>query len=82
MVVAVYLVRQARKPNRWVGRPFLWAMNNYHWPVTRWALSHVAGVAPCVGVEPGDTLMQRVDHRVRHGVEILDTVAFAIGRPV
>lgn len=40
-VVAAYLVSQVRKPNRWVGRPFLWLMNSSHSPVTNWGLSHI-----------------------------------------
>lgn len=41
VVLAIYLVSQVRKPSRWVGEPFLWAMNNSHSPVTKWGLSHV-----------------------------------------
>jgi SAM-dependent methyltransferase len=39
---AGYVMRQVRKPNRLVGRPFLWMMNVSHSPLTTWGLSHVA----------------------------------------
>jgi len=39
--LSLYLLNQVRKPDRWAGRVFLWAMNNYHSPVTMWGLSHV-----------------------------------------
>ena len=41
ITVAVYLARQARKPQRWIGRPFLWAMNSSHSTLTNWGLQHV-----------------------------------------
>jgi SAM-dependent methyltransferase len=41
VAVSVYLARQVRKPSRWIGRPFLWAMNNYHSGVTEWGLQQV-----------------------------------------
>lgn len=41
LVVAVYLIRQARKPSKWVGRPFLWMMNARHSDLTDWGLGHV-----------------------------------------
>ena len=41
IIVAVYLARQARKPQRWIGRPFLWAMNASHCALTNWGLEHV-----------------------------------------
>jgi SAM-dependent methyltransferase len=40
--VAVVLMRQVRKPNRWIGRPFLWLMNRTHSALTDWGLEHVA----------------------------------------
>ena len=39
--VALYLARQMRKPNRWVGRPFLWIMNISHSRLTDWGLKNV-----------------------------------------
>ena len=36
-----YLLRQVRKPGRWVGRPFLWIMNRSHSGLTEWGLQHV-----------------------------------------
>ena len=41
IVVAIYLARQARKPNKWLGRPFLWIMNRSHSTLTNWGLEHV-----------------------------------------
>ena len=40
--VAIYLTRQARKPNKWLGRPFLWAMNLSHSALTDWGLQQVS----------------------------------------
>lgn len=40
-VAAFYLIKQVRKPSRWVGRPFLWMMNLSHSPLTNWGLQHV-----------------------------------------
>jgi SAM-dependent methyltransferase len=40
-VAAFYLIKQVRKPSRWVGRPFLWMMNLSHSPLTNWGLRHV-----------------------------------------
>lgn len=39
--LSLYLLGQVRKPDRFAGRFFLWAMNKYHSPVTTWGLSHV-----------------------------------------
>ena len=41
IVVAIFLARQARKPNKWLGRPFLWAMNLSHSTLTDWGLQQV-----------------------------------------
>jgi len=41
IAVAIYLARQARKPNKWLGRPFLWAMNLSHSALTDWGLQQV-----------------------------------------
>lgn len=38
----MYLARQVRKPNRWVGRPFLWLMNRSHSTLTDWGLQQVS----------------------------------------
>lgn len=40
--VAVYLARQARKPHKWIGRPFLWLMNLSHSALTNWGLQQVS----------------------------------------
>ena len=42
IILAVYLARQARKPNKWIGRPFLWAMNASHSALTDWGLQQVS----------------------------------------
>lgn len=39
---AVYLVRQVKKPTRFVGRIFARMMNTSHSPLTDWALTHLA----------------------------------------
>jgi len=39
--VATALMRQVRKPHRWIGRPFLWIMNRTHSALTDWGLEHV-----------------------------------------
>jgi ubiquinone/menaquinone biosynthesis C-methylase UbiE len=42
MAVAVpYVMRQVRKPGRWIGMPFLWSMNQSHSALTDWGLEHV-----------------------------------------
>lgn len=41
VVVGAYLLKQVRKPSRWVGRPFLWMMNASHSALTDWGLRHV-----------------------------------------
>jgi ubiquinone/menaquinone biosynthesis C-methylase UbiE len=42
LVVAAYVLRQARKPDKLVGRFFLRAMNEGHSRMTDWGLRHVA----------------------------------------
>lgn len=39
--LTVHAVRQVRKPDRWIGRLFLWIMNLSHSSLTDWGLSHV-----------------------------------------
>jgi SAM-dependent methyltransferase len=41
LTLAFCLIRQVRKPSRWVGRPFLWMMNKSHSDLTDWGLHHV-----------------------------------------
>src|SRR5215831_21409000 len=48
--VAIVLMRQVRKPHRWIGRPFLWIMNRTHSALTDWGLEHVA-------IEPDFTIL-------------------------
>ena len=40
-VAMVFLLREVRKPSRWVGRFFLWIMNHSHSSLTDWGLKHV-----------------------------------------
>lgn len=42
LILMVYLVRQVRKPTKWVGRFFAWLMNLSHSSLTDWGLGHVA----------------------------------------
>ena len=39
--LAVYLIRQFRKPSRWAGRFFVWLMNKRHSDLTDWGMRHV-----------------------------------------
>src|ERR1700757_2512516 len=41
LVLAVYLMRQVRRPSQWIGRPFAWLMNHSHSELTDWGLQHV-----------------------------------------
>jgi SAM-dependent methyltransferase len=41
VIVCFYLVYQARKPDRWMGRLFLKRMNVHHSATTDWGLEHV-----------------------------------------
>jgi ubiquinone/menaquinone biosynthesis C-methylase UbiE len=41
LIFAAFVLRQARKPSRWLGRPFLWMMNNHHARLTDWGLQHL-----------------------------------------
>jgi hypothetical protein len=40
-LVVAYLLNQARRPSRWIGRGFLWSMNLSHSELTDWGLQHV-----------------------------------------
>lgn len=39
--MTLYLIRQCRKPQSWLGRFFLWEMGQRHTDLTNWGLSHV-----------------------------------------
>jgi SAM-dependent methyltransferase len=41
VVLMIYVLNQVRKPDRWVGRFFVWIMNMSHSGVTNWGLGHV-----------------------------------------
>jgi SAM-dependent methyltransferase len=38
---SLYVMRQARKPDRWLGRLMALGMNTSHGPLTKWGLEHV-----------------------------------------
>jgi ubiquinone/menaquinone biosynthesis C-methylase UbiE len=40
LAAAIYLMMQVRRPSKWVGRPFVWLMNNSHSKLTDWGLRH------------------------------------------
>lgn len=42
VIFTLYLVRQVRKPSRWLGRPFAWLMNFSHSSLTDWGLEHAS----------------------------------------
>ncbi len=50
VIAVAYMIRQVRKPTRWVGRLFLWGMNRSHSSLTDWGLEHVR-------VEPSQTIL-------------------------
>jgi SAM-dependent methyltransferase len=50
LIAIVYVLNQSRKPTRWVGRFFVWAMNMSHSGLTDWGLEHVQ-------VEKGFTIL-------------------------
>ena len=41
LTLAFCLMRQVRKPSRWLGRPFLWMMNKSHSALTDWGLQRL-----------------------------------------
>jgi SAM-dependent methyltransferase len=41
VILVPYVLSQVRKPTRWVGRFFLWTMNQSHSSLTDWGLEHV-----------------------------------------
>jgi SAM-dependent methyltransferase len=42
VVTVPYMLRQVRKPTRWVGRFFAWTMNLSHSALTDWGLTHAS----------------------------------------
>jgi ubiquinone/menaquinone biosynthesis C-methylase UbiE len=36
----IYLMLQVRRPSKWIGRPFVWLMNNSHSKLSDWGLRH------------------------------------------
>jgi len=40
LAAAIYLMTQVRRPSKWVGRFFVWMMNNSHSKLTDWGLQH------------------------------------------
>ena len=41
LAAPIYLLTQVRRPSRWVGRFFVWLMNNSHSNLTDWGLRHI-----------------------------------------
>jgi ubiquinone/menaquinone biosynthesis C-methylase UbiE len=41
-IFSVVLIRQVRKPHKWLGRPFLWMMNRSHSGLTNWGLQQIS----------------------------------------
>src|SRR5689334_12618644 len=41
-IFVVVLLRQVRRPHKWIGRPFLWIMNRTHSRLTDWGLQQVS----------------------------------------
>jgi SAM-dependent methyltransferase len=41
LAAMLYALHQVRKPAKWAGRFFLWAMNKSHSALTDWGLSHI-----------------------------------------
>src|SRR5262252_1286713 len=71
VAAAVYLARQVRKPNRWLGRPFLWIMNLSHSGLTNWGLQHVTIERPFTILEigcGGGRTIQKLAARASEGV--------------
>jgi len=74
MIAAPYLLRQVRKPTRWVGRFFAWMMNKSHSRLTDWGLQQVPvgedAVALDVGCGGGATIekLARVARKV-YGID-------------
>ena len=62
LCLAVYLVRQVKKPDRFAGRLFAWLMNGSHASLTDWALAHLevpeGATALDVGCGGGRTINQ------------------------
>jgi SAM-dependent methyltransferase len=60
LIAVPYVVNQARKPTRWVGRAFAWAMNASHASLTNWGLKQVRVEKPFmildVGCGGGETI--------------------------
>ena len=50
LVLGIYILRQVRKPSRWLGWPFLRIMNVAHSGLTDWGLAHV-------GIQPDFTIL-------------------------
>ena len=41
VLLAWYMIRQVRKPSRWIGQGIAWVMNRSHAALTDWGLGHV-----------------------------------------
>ncbi|HET9401589.1 MAG TPA: class I SAM-dependent methyltransferase [Candidatus Acidoferrales bacterium] len=80
--VALYLMRQVRKPSRWLGRPFAWLMNSSHSALTDWGLEH-ATIKPDfaildVGCGGGRTIQKLADMAPNGHVSGIDYAAGSV----
>jgi len=53
LVIGFYLVRQVRRPSKWIGQPFARIMNRSHSSLTDWGLQHVTIEKCCVALDVG-----------------------------
>lgn len=53
LVIGIYLVRQVRRPSKWIGQPFARIMNRSHSSLTDWGLQHVKIEDGCVALDVG-----------------------------
>jgi len=74
-----YSLSQVRKPSRWLGRLFLWTMNQSHSNVTDWGLSHIeidkGFIILDVGCGGGKTIQKMAEVATQgmiHGVDFAD----------
>lgn len=53
LAIGIYLVRQVRRPSKWIGQPFVRLMNRSHSRLTDWGLQHVAIEKNTVALDVG-----------------------------
>jgi len=74
VVLAIYLGRQVKKPDRFAGRFFTLPMNGSHAPLTDWAFTHLAipngAIALDVGCGGGRTIEKLAQHAAQaYGID-------------